>query len=76
MKIGGSTSPSCINPIKEFIEHGTLPPNPSEVVLIKKRSSGYTIVRGTPYNKGLSIPLLRYLEKAENNYAFLKVQKG
>ena len=76
MKICGPTSPSYITPIKDFIEHGSLPPDPSEVVLIKKRSSGYTIVGGTPYNKGLSTPLLRYLEKAENNYAFLKVHKG
>ena len=75
MTIGVTTSPSWITTIKEYIEHGSIPMDPSEATLMKKRVSGYTIIGGTLFKRGLSTPLLICLEKEEVDYALLEVHR-
>lgn len=75
MIIDVPTSPSWITLIKEYIEHKNLPTYLYKATLVKKMTNRYTIIRGTLYKRGLYIPLLRCLEKAEASYTLLEIHE-
>lgn len=74
--IGVRTLPSWITLIKEYIEHGNIPPNSSEETFVNMSNSGYTIIGGNLYKIGLSTLMLRCLEKDEGSYALIEVHIG
>lgn len=53
--------PSWMTPIREYIETGYLPSDPSEATMLKRRASEYTLVEGSSYKIGLYTPLLKNL---------------
>lgn len=56
MNVGVPTFTSWITPIKNYIEQGNLPLDHADALLVKKRASGYIVVRGILYKRGLSTP--------------------
>ena len=67
---------SWMTPITQYLEEGTLPLNPVEARKLKVRSTRFTIIRGTLYKRGISLPYLGCLDKMEADYMMREVHEG
>ncbi|XP_039128919.1 uncharacterized protein LOC120265065 [Dioscorea cayenensis subsp. rotundata] len=62
-------------PFKKFLKDGELPSNTLEAKKLKMRAAHFTLINGVLYKKGLSMPLLRCLQKQDAEYALAKVHE-
>ncbi len=65
-----------MTPIISYLERGTLPDDRHEAKRIKVRASRFTILQGTLYKKGFSLPYLRCLIPAETEYVLKEIHEG
>ncbi|XP_074327439.1 uncharacterized protein LOC141665356 [Apium graveolens] len=65
-----------MNPLRNFIEKGILPPDRSEALKINYRVSSYTILNGRMYRRSVSQLLLRCLNTEEQRQALEAVHEG
>jgi ribonuclease HI len=70
------TKTSWMTPIISYLERGTLPDNRHDARRIKVRASRFTILQGTLYKKGFSLPYLRCLTPAEAEYVLREIHEG
>ena len=56
--------------------HGILPSDLKEAPKLRKRSTRFTIHRGTLYKRGFSTPILKCVGKEDANYVLKEVHKG
>lgn len=68
--------PFWIPPIAVYIKHDTLPTNPAEATLMKRRASLYFVNGGVLYIRGLSTPLVKYLKGEKVVYTLGEVHEG
>ena len=54
----GTTEPYWMDPILAYLRDGVLPPDKKEARRILYQAANYTMVDGTLYKRGLSLPLL------------------
>jgi hypothetical protein len=69
-------SSSWMTPITNYLEEGTLPSDPVEARKLKVRSARFTLIQGTLYKRGFSLPYLRCLDKTEADYVMREVHEG
>ena len=63
-------------PIISYLERGTLPNDCHEARRIKVCASRFTILQGTQYKKGFSLPYLRCLAPEEAEYVLREIHEG
>jgi ribonuclease HI len=69
-------SSSWMIPITNYLEEGTLPSDPVEARKLKVRLARFTLIQGTLYKRGFSLPYLRCLDKTEADYVMREVHEG
>ncbi|XP_015935317.1 uncharacterized protein LOC107461349 [Arachis duranensis] len=55
------SSPSWLDPITNFLEHGKLPDDEKSAKTLRREAAKYAIIHGQLFRKGLSQPLLKCL---------------
>jgi hypothetical protein len=65
-----------MTPIKEYIEEGKLPDDPTEVKTIKRRACKHTIIEGMLFKRRLTTPLLKCLDLDKVAYTLEEVHEG
>jgi hypothetical protein len=69
-------SNSWMTPIINYPEDETLPSDPVEARKLKIRSVRFALMQGVLYKRGLSLPYLCCLDKAEVNYVMREIHEG
>lgn len=64
------------SPIKEFIEHGTIPLNKLEAKKLIIKAARYSIINGILYRRSFSSPLMRCLSRSEAEDAPSEIPEG
>ncbi|KAK2999343.1 hypothetical protein RJ639_022750 [Escallonia herrerae] len=67
---------SWIDPIKDYLQNGTLPIDPKESRSIISRSARYAIIESVLYKRSFTLPYLRCLTPTEADYALREVHEG
>jgi hypothetical protein len=62
--------------IIEYLQNGTLPSEKRSAVQLKMKTGRFTIVNGTLYKKGFTLPLLKCVSSEEGNYILREVHEG
>ena len=70
------SEPSWTDPIWDYLVEGALPSDPNEASQLRARSAIFTIHRGTLYNRGFSVPILKCVGREDANYILREVHKG
>jgi hypothetical protein len=65
-----------MTPIKEYIEEGKLPDDPTEAKTIKWRACKHTIIEGMLFKRQLTTPLLKCLDPDKEAYTVEEVHEG
>ena len=60
--------PDWMNPYKNFLTQGVLPPNESEAQRLKRKASYYIILDGELFRRGLTTPFLKCLNNLQADY--------
>ncbi|XP_072071654.1 uncharacterized protein [Arachis hypogaea] len=69
-------SPSWLDPIINFLEHGTLPDDEKATKMLRREAAKYAIIQGQLFRKGLSQPLLKCLHPDQTDYVLREVHEG
>ncbi|GKV15754.1 hypothetical protein SLEP1_g26507 [Rubroshorea leprosula] len=69
-------TPSWTDPIKAYLQDGTVPPDKQEELKLRRKASRYTLLDGILYKRSYSLPLLRCLTPYEAEYALREVHEG
>ncbi|XP_068497679.1 uncharacterized protein [Phaseolus vulgaris] len=67
-------SNTWINPIIQYLEHGTC--QPSEEKNIRRQCARYTMIDQDLYRRGYSTPLLKCLTKEQSKYVLQEIHNG
>ena len=70
-----STS-SWMTLIVSFLQDGHLPQDVEEARKVRKRVARFTILNDTLYNRGFSMPYLKYVDEEEAKYILEEIHKG
>ncbi|XP_025664392.1 uncharacterized protein [Arachis hypogaea] len=62
------SSPSWLDPITNFLEHGKLPDDEKATKTLRREAAIYAIIQGQLFRKGLSQPLLKCLHPDQTDY--------
>ncbi|XP_072076612.1 uncharacterized protein [Arachis hypogaea] len=62
------SSPSWLDPIINFLEHGKLPDDEKATKTLRREATRYAIIQGQLFRKGLSKPLLKCLHPDQTDY--------
>ncbi|XP_072080951.1 uncharacterized protein [Arachis hypogaea] len=65
-------SPSWLDPIINFLEHGTLPDDEKATKMLRREAAKYAIIQGQLFRKGLSQPLLKCLHPDQTDYVITR----
>ncbi|KAI5317776.1 hypothetical protein L3X38_037483 [Prunus dulcis] len=68
-------SPTCMDPILQFLQNQTLPANSAKARRVRLRSAQYLIINGSLYKRGFSLPYLRCLTQRRVIMSFEKSMK-
>ena len=68
--------PSWMDPIWDYINDGTLPDDPKEVVKIRVRYSRFTNHKGSLYKRGFFTPFLKCIAGEDTEYVLREVHEG
>jgi hypothetical protein len=63
-------------PISRYIENGELPTNPQKRTKLKRRACSFTLVEGTLYKRGFTIPLIKCLGPNETHEVLADIHDG
>ncbi|XP_015962573.1 uncharacterized protein LOC107486538 [Arachis duranensis] len=69
-------SPSWMDPIKDYLERGSLPSDDKTAKALRREVAKYTIIQGQLFKKGLNQPLLKYLHPGQTDYVLSEVHEG
>ncbi|GKV19462.1 hypothetical protein SLEP1_g29723 [Rubroshorea leprosula] len=69
-------TPSWTDPIKAYLQDGTVPTDKQEELKLRRKASRYTLLDGILYKRSYSLPLLRCLTPYEAEYALREVHEG
>ena len=72
----GAPEPYWMDPILAYLRDGVLPVDKKEARRILYQAANYTMVNGTLYTRGLSLPLLRYLRLEEGKKVLEELYAG
>ncbi|XP_062109875.1 uncharacterized protein LOC133821743 [Humulus lupulus] len=67
---------SWTEPIKRYLEKGTLPVDKKESRRLVYKATRYTLVDGVPYKRGFLMPLLRCVEEEEALKVLHEIHEG
>ncbi|KAK9079767.1 hypothetical protein SSX86_001440 [Deinandra increscens subsp. villosa] len=70
------TADSWMTPIKNYLQHGTLPTSSLEAAKLKAQADGYAIHNNKLYKKSYLQPLLTCLTTEEGNYIMRELHEG
>nr|XP_025670582.1 uncharacterized protein LOC112770442 [Arachis hypogaea] len=70
------SSPSWLDPITNFLEHGKLPDDEKTTKTLRREAAKYAIIQGQLFRKGLSQPLLKCLHPDQTDYVLREVHEG
>ncbi|XP_025670295.1 uncharacterized protein [Arachis hypogaea] len=70
------SSPSWLDPITNFLEHGKLPDDEKTTKTLRREAAKYAIIQGQLFRKGLSQLLLKCLHPDQTNYVLREVHEG
>ncbi|XP_016168649.1 uncharacterized protein LOC107611209 [Arachis ipaensis] len=70
------SSPSWLDPITNFLEHGKLPDDERAAKMLRREAAKYAIIQGQVFRKGLSQPLLKCLHPDQTDYVLKEVHEG
>ena len=59
-----------------YLENGTLPPEKKSAVQLKIKAGRFTMLNGTLYKKGFTLPLLKSVSLEEGNYILREIHEG
>ena len=62
--------------IIDYLENGTLPAEKKSVVQLKIKVGRFTMLNGTLYKRGFTLPLLKCVSPEEGNYILRKIHEG
>jgi hypothetical protein len=62
--------------LMEYLENGTLPSEKKYAVQLKMRAGRFTVVNGTLYKRGFTLPLLKCVSPEEGNYILREIHEG
>ncbi|GAU41760.1 hypothetical protein TSUD_13610 [Trifolium subterraneum] len=65
-----------MNPIYNYLAHGTLPNDEKEAATVKRRACSYTLLDNKLYRRGFSIPLLKCADEATADYILREIHEG
>ena len=63
------------NDLIDYLEHGTLPTKKKSVVQLKMKAGRFTVLNGTLYKRGFTLPLLKSVSPKEGNYIFREIHE-
>ncbi|XP_072063918.1 uncharacterized protein [Arachis hypogaea] len=66
------SSPSWLDPITNFLEHGKLPDDEKTTKTLRREVAKYAIIQGQLFRKGLSQPLLKCLHPDQTDYVITR----
>ena len=72
----GTPEPCWMDPILAYLRDGVLPADKKEARRILYRAANYTMIDGTLYKRGLSLPLLQCLRPEEGKKVFYEFHAG
>ncbi|XP_072076448.1 uncharacterized protein [Arachis hypogaea] len=70
------SSPSWLDPITNFLEHGKLPDDEKATKTLRREAARYAIIQGQLFRKGLSQPLLKCLHPDQTDYTNGQVESA
>ena len=62
--------------IISFLQDGCLPQDVEEARKVRKRAAKFTILNGTLYKRGFSMPYLECVDKEEAKYILEEIHEG
>nr|XP_025617259.1 uncharacterized protein LOC112709589 [Arachis hypogaea] len=69
-------SPSWLDPITNYLEHGQVPGDEKDAVKLRREAAKYAVIQGQLFRKGLSQPLLKCLHPDQTDYVLREVHEG
>ena len=60
----------------DYLENGTLPPERKSTGRLKMKAGRFTMVNGTHYKRGFTLPLLKCIFSEEGNYVLREIHEG
>ncbi|XP_016178506.1 uncharacterized protein LOC107620940 [Arachis ipaensis] len=66
------SSPSWLDPITNFFEHGKLPDDEKATKTLRREAAKYAVIQGQLFRKGLSQPLLKWLHPDQMDYVITR----
>ncbi|XP_074560279.1 uncharacterized protein LOC141816393 [Curcuma longa] len=66
----------CQTPIISFLTQGTLPEDPGQARILRKRATRFTMIGDTLFKRAFSRPLLKCLTLEEANYVMQEIHHG
>ena len=60
----------------DYLENGTLPLETKFTVQLKMKAERFTMVSGTLYKRGFTLPLLKCVSPEEGNYILQEIHEG
>ncbi|XP_030940084.1 uncharacterized protein LOC115965011 [Quercus lobata] len=67
---------SWMTPILSFLQDGRLPQDVEEATKVRKMAARFTILNGTLYKRGFSMPYLKCVDKKEAKYIKEEIHEG
>ncbi|GKV21529.1 hypothetical protein SLEP1_g31504 [Rubroshorea leprosula] len=70
------SAPSWTTLLRNYLQSGELPEDPSAAKMIKRRAAHFTLINNQLYKRAASMPLLRCLTPYEAEYAVREIHEG
>ena len=65
-----------MTPMHDYLTKGKLPDDSKEVAVVRQRACLYVFVKGKLYRRGLSIPLLKCVDRSGENRGLMEIHEG
>ena len=60
----------------DYLENGTLPAEKKSAVQLKMKAGRFTVLSGTLYKRGFTLPLMKCVSPKEGNYILREIHEG
>ena len=64
------------NELVDYLENGTLPPKKKSAEQLKIKAKRFTMLNGTLYKRGFTLPFLKCTSPKEGNYILQEIHEG
>ncbi|MCI44303.1 hypothetical protein A2U01_0065542, partial [Trifolium medium] len=65
-----------MTPVYNYLAHETLPTEPKDATIVRRRACVYVILNGKLYRRGFSIPLLKCVDEDTVDYILREIHEG